>query len=616
MTKLIKILLIIVFVSIGLSQEDIPIKINSVNLIGVETFNEEQIRNVLRIHEAKFLSKMDYDRRLIKLDAINIKTFYVSKGFLGVNIKDSVAISNNLVDVYFIINEGKRYYIRSLIITGNESLSNNKILKILGLKQYKAFNPVRTNTNYHLLEDQYRKIGKLFATINIADTIEDSVDIGISIGEGPDVYINNTFFTGLGIVDSVIVQRELLFKKGDKYNQSNINNSQRQLLQTGIFSVANITPVKLAKSDSLVNLLVELRQFKQHEWLSEGGYYPIEYYEGTEPVPGAGVLTEWRNRSLMQSGTSLALKLSGQTLISNNTLNPKLRFDVSLTNPWLYKIKIPTQIQIYLESFKDYISLGAPYVTRYGVELINTYSLDQIERRSYIETRLYLDRFSRKDYLYLDDDELLSSINGLESGRKIKIEKHSFEINFRLDKSDNVLYPTKGFVYLGQLNRTGGILGGNRDFVKLDLGVRAYRPLYKDIILAGRIKYGMIVGWNEDYHDYLYDKFYLGGSNSLRGWNMLRYRTDSKDRPIGDIIRIMNNWEIRFPLFWILGGEIFIDGGHIYDSYENISLKKLSWDSGFGITLATPLGPVRLDAAHPLEKNTGWQVHLGVQYIF
>ncbi|MEE9572692.1 MAG: BamA/TamA family outer membrane protein [Candidatus Neomarinimicrobiota bacterium] len=616
MTKLIKILLIIVFVSIGLSQEDTPIKINSVNLIGVETFAEGQIRNVLRIHEATLFSKMDYDRRLIKLDDINIKTFYVSKGFLAVNIKDSVAISNNLVDVYFIINEGKQYYIRSLIITGNELLSNKNISKILGLKQYKAFNPVRTNSNYHLLEDRYRKMGKLFATINISDTIEDSVDINIAIDEGSDVYINDTYFTGLGTVDTAIVQRELLFKKGDKYNQSNIDNSQRQLLQTGIFSVANITPVKLTNIDSMVNLLVELRHFKQHEWLSEGGYYPIEYFEGTEPIPGAGVTTEWRNRSLMHSSTSLALKLSGQTLISNNTINPKLRFDVSLASPWLYKLKIPTRLQIYMESFKDYISLGAPYVTRYGVEIINTYFIDQIERRSYIETRLNLDRFSRKDYLYLDDDELLISVGDSESNRQIKFEKHSFQINFRLDKSDDILYPTKGFVYLGQLSKTGGILGGDRDFIKLDLGIRAYRALYKDIILAGRIKYGMIQGWDTDYIDYLYDKFYLGGSNSLRGWDILSYRTDSKDRPIGDIIRVMNNWEIRFPLFWILGGEIFIDGGHIYDSYKNLSLNKFSWDSGFGITLTTPLGPVRLDFAHPLEKNTGWQVQLGVQYIF
>ncbi|MCJ7802417.1 MAG: BamA/TamA family outer membrane protein, partial [Candidatus Marinimicrobia bacterium] len=479
-----------------------------------------------------------------------------------------------------------------------------------------AYNPVRTNANYHLLEDQYRKNGKLFATIDISDAIQDSVDINILIDEGPDVYINNTFITGLGIVDSVIVQRELLFEKGDKYNQSNIRNSQRQLLHTGIFSVANITPVKLTQSDSLVNLLIELRQFKPYEWLSEGGYYPIEYYEGTEPVPGAGVLVEWRNRSLGHSGTSLSLKLSGQTLISNNTFNPKLRFDVSLTNPWLYKFKIPTRTQLYLESFKDYISLGAPYVTRYGIELINTYFLDQIDRRSYIETRLYLDRFSRKDYLYSETNLVTNETTGIESSQKIKVEKHSFEINFRLDKSDNVLYPTKGFIYLGQLNRTGGILGGNRDFYKLDFGIRGYKPIFKDIIFAGRLKYGMIVGWNADYHDYLYDKFYLGGSTSLRGWDMLRYRTDSNNLPVGDIIRILNNWEIRFPLFWLLGGEIFIDGGHIFDSYENISLKELSWNSGFGITLATPLGPVRLDAALPFEKNTGWQIQLGVQYIF
>ncbi len=616
MNKLIKILLLITFINVGLSQNNSKRKINNVNLIGVESFNDKQISNVLRIHQAGFLSKMDFDRRLVKLDAINIKTFYVSEGFLGVNVKDSINFINDLVDVHFIISEGKRYFIRSLNIAGNQSLSEKTIYNLLGLENGDAYNPVRTNTKYHLLEDQYRKNGKLFASIDISDAIQDSVDINISINEGPDIYINNIFITGLGIVDSAVVKRELLFKKGDKYNQNDINNSQKQILQTGIFSVANITPVRLAISDSLVNLLVELRQFKKYEWLSEGGYYPIEYYEGTEPVPGAGVLVEWRNRGLKQSGTSLSLKLSSQTLISNNTFNPKLRFDVSLTNPWLYKLRIPTRTQLYLESFKDYISLGAPYVTRYGIELINTYFLDQIDRRSYIETRLFLDRFSRKDYLYPETNLATDGTIRIESSRKIKVEKHSFEINFRLDKSDNVLYPTKGFIYLGQLNRTGGILGGNRDFLKLDFGIRGYQPIYKDIIFAGRVKYGMIVGWNDDYHDYLYDKFYLGGSNSLRGWDMLRYRADDNNLPVGDIIRILNNWEIRFPLFWLLGGEVFIDGGHIYDSYDNISFKELSWNSGFGVTIATPLGPIRLDFAHPLEKNTSWQVQLGVQYIF
>lgn len=606
-----KTILFFLLVNIGFGQDTQPKIINDIIFYGNKSFDVKQFHDVLRIHESRFLSKMDFDRRLIKLDAINIKTFYVSKGYLGVDVKDSVSFSNDFADIYFIINEGKRYYLRNIFMIGNDIITNISIAKTLGLKLNKAYNPIKTNTNSNILEEKYRNKGKLFSTIKITDTIMDSVDISVQIVEGPDVHINNTFFTGQGVVDSNIVKRELLFGKGDKYNQTNVIQSQRQLIQTGIFSVANITPIKIANSDSLVNMLVELRQLKQFEWLSEGGYYPIEYYEGTEPEPGAGVLVEWKNRSLFGSATSFSTKLSGQTLISDNSLNPKLRFDVSLSNPWLYKYKIPTKAQIYLESFKDYISLGSPYVTRYGIELVNTYFLDKIERRSYIETRLYLDRFSRKDYLNVENILL-----NTPKAKQINVEKHSFEINFRLDKSDNVLYPKEGLVYTGQLNGTGGVLGGNRDFIKLDLGVRGFKTIIGEVVFASQLKYGMIVGWNKDYHDYLYDKFYLGGSNSLRGWDMLRYQTDENDLPSGDIIRILTNYEIRFPLIWLLGGEIFLDGGHIYDSYNNISINDLSWDGGFGITLATPLGPVRLDAAKTLTDDMGWKVQLGVQYIF
>jgi len=606
-----KILVFILLISIGFGQNDDSPNIKNIFLVGAKSFEEKKIKDVLRITESRLFTRMDYDRRLVKLDAINIKTFYVSKGFLGVEVKDSISYNNNNVDVYFLIAEGKRYYTNRIIISGNKEFPNKTILKTLGLKLHKPYNPVKTNTNSILLEERYRRKGKLFSSIKISDSIEDSVEIFINIDEGPNVYINNILFKGIGSVDSIIVKRELLFNAGEMYDQEKIDQSQRQLLQTGIYSVANITPLKITKSDSLVNLLVELRRFSQYEWISEGGYYPIEYYEGTEPEPGAGVLVEWRSRSLWRSATSLSTKLSGQTLISENSLNPKLRFDVSIANPWLYKLKIPSKAQVYLESFRDYISIGSPYVTRYGIELVNTYFLDKIERRSYIETRLYLDRFSRKDYLNFEN--LLLNTN---SGKQIRVEKHSFEVNIRLDRADDPLYPKEGLVYSGQINGTGGFLGGNRDFIKLDFGLKGYKPIFNDVIFAAQIKYGMITGWNESYHDYLYDKFYLGGSNSLRGWDMLRYRVDENDQPSGGVIRVLNNYEIRFPLFWLIGGELFVDGGSIYDNYKSISINDLSWNGGFGLTLSTPLGPVRLDAAKALTENQGWKIQLGVQYIF
>ena len=110
MNRFVKILIFIILTCVGFSQKNVLRKINDVNLIGVVNFKEKQIRDILRVHEAKFLSKLDFDRRLIKLDAISIKTFYVSKGFLGVTVKDSISITNNLVDINFqIIIPDERY---------------------------------------------------------------------------------------------------------------------------------------------------------------------------------------------------------------------------------------------------------------------------------------------------------------------------------------------------------------------------------------------------------------------------------------------------------------------------------------------------------------------------
>ena len=67
-----------------------------------------------------------------------------------------------------------------------------------------------------------------------------------------------------------------------------------RLKETGIYSLINITPVKVSESDSLVNLILTLSEYKQREWLSVGGFEPIEFYEGLDPLPSIGGFVEWR----------------------------------------------------------------------------------------------------------------------------------------------------------------------------------------------------------------------------------------------------------------------------------------------------------------------------------
>ena len=202
-----------------------------------------------------------------------------------------------------------------------------------------------------------------------------------------------------------------------------------------------------------------------------------------------------------------------------------------------------------------------------------------------------------------------------------------------MDKANNPLYPSRGYVLFTEFISVGGFLGGNRTYQKIDTGIQGYLPIRKDWTLASRIKYGMIFHWNEDYDEYettlLYDKFYLGGSSSLRAWEPLKflkdilpgqdsimYNNDDIEIPRGELIRLLLNLEIRFPLVWLFGGEIFLEGGQLTDQVKNVALKSIRWGKGFGITFASPLGPIRLDYAYQGDDFESGQLNLGLLYIF
>jgi len=75
--------------------------------------------------------------------------------------------------------------------------------------------------------------------------------------------------------------------------------------------------------------------------------------------------------------------------------------------------------------------------------------------------------------------------------------------------------------------------------------------------------------------------------------------------------------EIRFPLVWVLGGEIFIDGGNLTSDIPSLLSTTYRWDGGFGLTIATPLGPIRIDIAKILgKKDQPYQWQFSIPYAF
>jgi outer membrane protein insertion porin family len=567
--------------------------VRTVNINGVHSLNSYDLLRVIRTKPSSVFNKEYFDRRLVKFDAISLKTFCISQGFLSSTVKDSVVIQDESVNIYFNIIEGDQVILKQAKVLGNYKILDSQILDILSLKVNNPYNPIALNKNLSELNNEYQRFGKLFNKINVYESVEDSAEIIIEINEGKDVYIKSFSIEGIKGINHYLAERELTFDIGEIYNKDKIDHSQRRVLETGIFSFAQISPAPISGSDSTAHLTIHMKQFKPREWQSIGGYYPIEYYEGAEPLPGAGAEIGWRNRSINASTTNLNINLAGYLIPSQDYIYPKITFNINIGNQWFLKKRIPTQIGYFFENFKPYGQFKDSFIARYGFRIMNQNNLTE---RSYLLSELKWEKFSETKNL----------------------EHRTYTLTSYIDRTDHPIISTSGYRLTGMFHMSGGILGGSKSFYKIDLGFSHYSIIVNNYIFAGRYKIGKIFGWDSsNSDDPQFDLFYLGGSSSLRGWDMMRFQIDEDTgNPSGDVFRIISNWEIRFPIFWIVGGELFIDGGMLSDKLNQDELTDYLWNGGFGITIATPLAPFRLDFATPFDGTDTWKIQMGANYIF
>ena len=132
-----------------------------------------------------------------------------------------------------------------------------------------------------------------------------------------------------------------------------------------------------------------------------------------------------------------------------------------------------------------------------------------------------------------------------------------------------------------------------------------------------RIQYGRLWQWDSEYEDYSFEKFYLGGSTSMRGWQVLKFNVNEQGEPYGGTTRLMTNIELRQHLYKSLGMTLFADGGILSDKPLGSNfLGELKWDLGIGLTFETPLGPARLDYSIQIDNKSSQQFNIGVQNLF
>ena len=589
--------------------------VNSIEFEGNSLISSRRLRKVIKLQEPDLLSSAEFNQRSLKLDALKVRNFYQSQGYLAASVEESFEISpDNKVNILFTVNEGTRSFLRHVTVEGNEALSEERISRVLRLRIGRPFNPIGLRQGIPDLEREYGKLGKLYFTIDPSYVPGRDVDLRLTIYEGPPVRIDNFIIKGLEKMDSTFVMREFELKSGDIFNQELVELSERRIFETGLFSMVDMIPAKSTKGPEWVNVVAEVREFNMKELLWEPGISRIRSAsEGGEPISGVEGSMQWLDRSFLGSGTRFGMKASVQLPLEalQNPFGVAIfRSDLRLTSQWLRYWRAPNTLRLFAERVPELLLADKPLL-RYGLEWQGMH------------------RFAEESIL--SGGLRWSEIVTEDLAKRQSQQERSVSIIYRFRRLDNLIAPTQGGTFSIESSVVGWILGGTQDYYRLELDMRRFIHLGSSRVLALRTKVGRMERLSPEAKEIpSYDIFYLGGSTSLRGWKSQRFHTytvidengKEVERGEGGLVKILLNAEVRIPLWSIFGVDLFLDGGILAADLQDLSAyfkewaKGEGWDYGVEFTITTPLGPIRIYYAIPLKSPAAAIPNLGVPYAF
>ncbi|EAH5141932.1 outer membrane protein assembly factor BamA [Campylobacter jejuni] len=571
--------------------------IDNVHLSGVKKFSYSDIEPAVVNKEKEFMGWMwgrnDGKLKVFELsnDSSRIADEYMKKGYLDVQV--SSPYLKTYTDTYqanltYFIKEGKPYKIKSISIENPlfDDKQNAQTVKDLRSSAGKTINIEDIRKDVKTIETQSADLGyafvEVYPDIQKNDQTQEATVV-FKVIPHDKVYIRNVIISGNSRTVDRVIRRELYITEGNLYNRTDLSESKNALKRTSYFDDVNIKEEKV--DDTHIDLIVDVKEASTGAISGGIGYGSSD-----------GILL---NASLSDTNIfGSGIKSSVSVDKSDDTLSGR----ISLVNPRVLDSQYSLGGTLYSNDYewdnyseKNYgfdITIGRQFARYYNVSL--TYNLEQSD-------------------IYHLSPTLLRT--GYELGKSIK---SSITPAITFNDTDDYYLPRSGIIASTSLEYAG--LGGDQEFISSSSKFNFYQGLqdYIGYDLIYRYKASFYKVWDEGYLP-INQRIYLGGIRSIRGFES---RTVSPKNQWGDeiggTIAFANSVELSFPLIdrIKLRGSVFFDYGMI--GRKNLDeIKRMS--TGIGIEWITPIGPLQLVFAKPLNDKKGddtnsFEFNLGTRF--
>ncbi|MFQ5633110.1 MAG: BamA/TamA family outer membrane protein, partial [bacterium] len=223
--------------------------------------------------------------------------------------------------------------------------------------------------------------------------------------------------------------------------------------------------------------------------------------------------------------------------------------------------------------------------------------------------------YDPRNFVTAEDDSQITDLPPSIADDLNETQIQTFSLGLSTDLRDNRVFPLDGFWGSVIAERASDQTNSDVDFSRVTLDARFYKRVLDKNVVAFHLKGGYVTEEAP-----FYERFYLGGANSLRGYDFSRLT------PLGGGTKlILANMEFRFPIttknfpYHKTSGVIFFDTGGIWLPGQTPRMEDFVTSIGLGVRIRLPVvGVTRFDFAFPLKKidENDFTAHISLGLTF
>ncbi len=570
-----------------------PARIKEIRIVGNKAFGESTLRGLFDLDTGGFLSwytKSDrYSRAKLNADLEALRSYYLARGYLEFRIDSTqVAISPNKQDITITVNvtEGERYVVSAVRLEGNYLGKEDEFKSLVAITPGQPYNADKVAQTTKAFNDYFGNFGYAFANVEARPEIDranNRVAFVLLADPSRRAYVRRVNIGGNNRTRDEVIRREFRQFESSWYDADKIKLSRDRIDRLGYFKEVNVETSDVPGAPDQVDLNLTVVEKPTGSLQLGAGFSSAEKLALSFSI---------KQENAFGTGNYLGVE------VNTSKYNRTIAF--SSVNPYFTPDGVSRSIDIYHRSSKPYEDQGGNYELattgaglRFGVP------------------------FSEQDTVFfggaIERTQIKPGTN-IPAAYLAYAERFGYtsttiplSIGWARDDRDSTIAPTSG-----RLQRVAGEAGlfGDARYMRANYQFQQYIPLNKQFTLAfnGEAGWGKGLG-GRPYP--VFKHFYSGGLGSVRGFDQGTLGPkDVTGSTIGGPKKVTLNAEIITP-FPGAGNDRslrmfgFIDAGNVYGENEKFRLNELRASAGVGLSWISPIGPLRLAAAHPFRKFPG-----------